>query len=269
MGEGVSLTKGVSHIGEQPLAENLVKPTVAAAVAAMPELPVRKNGVFHHPDDWTAEEDEAIAQGLRGQIPLYLIASRVHCERHALTRHIEATPELRQLRIDCMEARLDNAEYQADRLVTAGNPTMIMFTLERQGRKRGWGQQEETAGQKEESRIVMGLIPEGEVKEAEATIAGLKADGTIPEAEAEAALAAATDPMAAAIAAQAAADSVLGQDGVPNSEQPSQPTEVEAAHVSKPPYADEGEPVPQAFDDGGYDDPEMAFAGGEDSPFNM
>ena len=267
MGEGVSMTKGVSHIGEKKPPENKLKEHLVAAAQTIPTLPYRKGGIFEHPNDWTDEENEVIAAGLRAMLPLWAIGEKVHCERHALAKHIEDHPALRQLRIDCRESFIDAAEYQAYRLIQAGNPTMTMFALERQGKKRGWGQQDEAQGQKEESRIVMGLIPEDEVKGAEETIAGLRADGTIPESEVDAELAAATDPMAAAIAAQAAADSVLGQ--VEQAETSQTPPEVEATHVSQPPYAEEGDVVPQTFDDGGYDDPEMAFAGGEDSPFNL
>lgn len=265
MGEGVSMTKGVSHIGETKPPENKLKDHLVAAAAAIPTLPYRKNGIFSHPPDWTEEENEVIAAGLRAMLPLWAIGEKVHCERHALARHIEDDPGLRQLKIDCRESFLDTAEYQAYRLIQAGNPTMTMFALERQGKKRGWGQQDEMQGQKEESRIVMGLIPEGEVKEAEATIAGLKADGTIPEGE----ISAATDPMTAAIEAQAAADSALEHLEKMENGTSQQPEEVRAESVSAPPYAEDGEQMPQTFDDGGYDDPEMAFDDGGNSPFNL
>lgn len=289
MGEnGVSLTSGVSHIGEKKELTRGTLPgtsaTVAATAAAIPALPYRENGIFRHPNNWTEEEDETIAAGLRGGLPLHVIGQKVHCERHTLAKHIEETPELRQLRIDCMEARIDNAEYQADRLVQAGNPTMIMFTLERQGRKRGWGVQEEKEVEKDESRIVMGMIPELEVGAAEDKIEEIK-----NQTEQLAVSAAGgenkvfeSDPMKAGLEAQAALDSTLGilreqQDGGEpvgrRDDEPSE-TKLNPDRVSPPPYQQQEQQDAsrqsmrqqspwESADEGGFsDDPMTAFDDG-------
>lgn len=245
---------------------------VAEAVRTIPQLPVRKGGVFHHPDDWTEEEDEVIAAGIRANLPLNVIGIKVNCERHALVKHIENTPGLKQLKQDCREARIDQAEFQADRLVQAGNPSMIMFTLERLGRDRGWGQQDVNQKTEEESRIVFGEIPDEDVKKADAVLAKI-AEQTQSENKVFE-----SDPMKAEREAQAIDDGTqqftgtqLDANGNPVVDGTSQdhgvrPIQVEGTSGPAP-YDDGGEPAPD-FNEGAFtDDPEAAFADGGDSPF--
>lgn len=241
---------------------------VAEAARTIPQLPVRKGGIFHHPPDWTEEEDEVIAAGLRANLPLSVIGIKVNCERHALARHIDSDPGLRQLKLDCRESRIDQAEFQADRLVQAGNPSMIMFTLERLGRDRGWGQQEASQKTDEESRIVFGEIPEEDVKKADEVLAKIAEQsnaGKVFE----------SNPAKAEREAQEIDDgarqfvgTTLDADGNPVAEGASPASEPETVHASVGPAPYDDGYVDGGFDGGGFpDDPDSAFAGGEDLSF--
>lgn len=256
-----------------------VRETVAEAAKRIPQLPVRKGGVFRHPSTWTEEEDEVIAAGLRANIPLNVIGHKVNCERACLAKHIENTPDLRQLKIDCRESRIDQAEYQADRLVQAGNPSMIMFTLERLGKDRGWGLLDVAQKSEDESRIVFGEIPEEEVGKAEAILAKIAEQARKDENKVFE-----SDPLKAEMDAEAIANGSkpfigtnLDADGnvIPDGQVGGSPSHgnmeipAESVTASPPPYGDEGfgdEPMPN-FDGGSFDDPNFAFDDGGDSPF--
>lgn len=153
------------------------RPTVAGAVRQMStRMPaVKPKGVFRHPAEWEQEELDFIADCLKQNIPIYTIANMVHCERHTLSKLIESRPELLQLKEDKYENLLDEAEYQADRLMKAGNSAIVIHVLNTLGRKRGWGE-EESPHQPNEDRIVMGLIPEDEVAEADGKMRELQKD---------------------------------------------------------------------------------------------
>lgn len=258
----------------------MVRETVAEAAKRIPQLPVRKGGVFRHPSTWTEEEDEVIAAGLRANLPLSVIGHKVNCERVCLAKHIENSPDLRQLKIDCRESRIDQAEYQADRLVQAGNPAMIMFTLERLGKERGWGQQDVAQKSEDESRIVFGEIPDVEVGKADAILAKIaeqsrsdetkvfESDPLKAEREAEA-IADGSKPF---VGTNLDADGNVIPDGAAGTPDGSGSVEVpvDSAKVSPPPYGGGGfgddEPMPD-FGGGSFDDPDFAFADGADSPF--
>lgn len=146
-----------------------MRPTVARAVRSLRErMPnLRPNGIFQHPNDWTDEEIAFIADSLKMNVPLYTIANMVHCERHTLSRLVKSRPELQQLMDDKYENLLDEAEYQADRLMKAGNASIVIHVLQTLGRKRGWAEDGQSGGGADDSRVVMGLIPEAEVEKAE------------------------------------------------------------------------------------------------------
>lgn len=180
--QGIPTRNEVDKTGETEIIDGrpvAMKPSVAKAVRGLRErMPkVRPTGIFHHPSDWEQEELDFIADCLKQNIPIYTIANMVHCERHTLSKVIERTPELRQLREDKYENLLDEAEYQADRLMKAGNSSLVMYVLQTLGRKRGWVSEDEVGnGEKEESKIVMGIIPEGEVRAAEAKVEEARAE---------------------------------------------------------------------------------------------
>lgn len=144
--------------------------------------------IFRH-TKFTHEEDEVIATSLLAGVPLYLIAAKLHTSRSNLSKHIKESKLLSQAYEDRDEALIDHAEYQAKRRVDAGDPAMIMFWLERKGRLRGWGTQEIAKVEEDDSRIVIGEIPEGmlgaadaAVKEAEAEV-GMRLDNAGHRAE--------------------------------------------------------------------------------------
>lgn len=147
-----------------------MRPSVASAVRGLRErMPsIRPNGIFRHPSDWTQEELDFIADALKQNVPVYTIANMVHCERHTLSQLIHSRPELKQLLEDKYENLLDEAEYQADRLMKAGNSSIVIYVLQTLGRKRGWAEGAEGSGDEKEGRIVMGVIPDEEVAKAAA-----------------------------------------------------------------------------------------------------
>lgn len=162
---------GERTVSEEGLAE--MKPSVARAVRSLRDrMPaVRPNGIFRHPADWTQEEIDFIADCLKQNIPIYTIANMVHCEKHTLSTMIAKNPELNQLKLEKYENLLDEAEYQADRLMKQGNSSLVIYVLQTLGRKRGWSSDGAGDGDKDDgSRIVMGVIPDEDVKQAEAKI---------------------------------------------------------------------------------------------------
>lgn len=152
----------------------MMRPSVASAVREMrSRAPMRAaNGIFVHPPQCTEEEEKFIADCLKRNIPLYTIAAMIHCERSFLSRYIRKHPELLALKEEQAENIVDEAEYQLDRLNRAGNASTIIFTLQTKGRKRGWTTEDisEGEGGRESDRIVMGIIPDDEVKAAEEKI---------------------------------------------------------------------------------------------------
>ena len=140
---------------------------------------------FRHTSEFTEEEDALIMNGLLAHLPVYLIAAKVHCSRGILSKHIKESKLLQSVWEDREESMLDHVEFQAKRLIDSGNPAMIMYWLDHKGKSRGWGEQDTTEVGEDESRIVIGEIPEDEVERAEREIAengrqigvGIDADG--------------------------------------------------------------------------------------------
>ena len=247
----------VSTVGMREPGYNLLRYEAIDALKRV-NLPVRKGGLFKHPKDWTEQEDEAIIELLRAQVPLYVIANKVHAERRCLVKHIEETPWLRELREDMDEAALDAAEYQMGRLITQGNPTMIMWFLDQKGAKRGYGpkgmQMSEESGSGQ--RIVMGTISAEEVEEAEKLVketTGRLPDGTVPS----------STGFEVEDAAKEAMDKAQGVEGFPEGEEGESGHERAAKTPEVPPFA---------MATGGqmaFADADAMFADGEYSPFGM
>lgn len=152
--------------------EVTVHQSVAAAVreARRHAPPLRGNGIFQHPVDWTQEEMDFIVDSLKKHIPIYVIAQNVHCERHTLSKLISNTPELRQLREDVYEDLWDETIYQTDRLMKTGNASVVLAMWDRLGARHGFGPTGSDGGGKgggQVERIVMGVIPQEEVDAAE------------------------------------------------------------------------------------------------------
>ena len=238
-----------------------MKPRVATAVQGLRErMPnIRPNGVFRHPPDWTQEELDFIADCLKQNVPLYTIANMVHCERSCLSRLIKKTPELAELKENQHENILDEAEYQADRLAKSGNASIVMFILQTLGKKRGWSTTDMESGNKDDdSRIVMGVIPDADVKKANEDIQKIREE-TEKKMNPGGVM---TDPMAMAAIEETVKTEVAEQIKA------STPKAIDVGDVkvSEPPYS-------EGYGDGGYSgnyeidsDP---WAAGADSMFSQ
>lgn len=154
-----------SHVGEQAPSVNEAPSDLLKGNEEMVQMERRPEGIFNHPSDFTQAEDENIAKGLLAHLPLYVMATKMNCCKRLLSNHIKETPWLAELLNQRDENILETAEYQAYRLADAGNPSMIMFILERKGKHRGWGVQDEAEGGDETGGILMGLIPEEEIED--------------------------------------------------------------------------------------------------------
>ena len=125
---------------------------------------------YNHPQDLSDKEIVIVVEGLRNHVPLYAIARKIKCSRSWLGNKIKADPYLAETFADAREAYVDNLEVQAKRLIDQGNAAMIMFGLERLGKHRGWGQTDEDENREDDSRLVIGAIPEGMLADADAEI---------------------------------------------------------------------------------------------------
>ena len=242
--------------------ERMIKerPGVGAAVQELrqraPKL--KGNGIFRHPSEFDENEINFIVDCLKANVPEYMIANMVHCERHLIRKLIERTPELKELKEQKYENILDSAEYQADQLIKQGNSAMIIFTLQTLGRKRGWSTDDVGAGGGEdEDRVVMGLIPEEEVSAAEAARAELAASDEAEAAKRKAAREGEPDPLQMALTEEAV------QSEVERRVEERRPESIEADAVSEPPYGGGG------YGDGAVEAPADAdpWASGADSMF--
>lgn len=171
---GSNKVSKVGSVPEDKLEEMGVMPVSEAL--SVKKLPRSKKGLFRHPPTWTEEEDLLIIDLMKHHIPLHIIAEKVNAERHCLSKHIKEMAELAMLKEDMQEAKLDIAESQLQRLIMQGNVTALMYFLEKQGRSRGYGDNPEEKKEGGGSdRIVMGIIPDEDVKDAETFIEKMKA----------------------------------------------------------------------------------------------
>ena len=252
-------------------ANPMMRPSVARAVREMrSQAPMRAaNGIFKHPSECTEEEYNFIADCLKRNIPLYTIAGMIHCERSFLSRYIHKHPELLELKEEQGENIVDEAEYQLDRLNRAGNASTIIFTLQTKGRKRGWTTEDITGdgGGQETERIVMGVIPDEAVKEAEKEIE--KVTGAKPNPGGVM-----TDPMALAAMEQMGKEVKQYVDDAVEAAKP-KAIDADAVETSEAPYAGDST-VEAGMEYGangfGAANPDMGaeadpWAEGGDSPF--
>ena len=212
------------------------KPRVAEAVRRLRDRQpaIRGNGLFRHPSDWTEDEMNYIIDSLKANVPLHVIAKLVHCESHTLSSLIAKTPELKRLKEEQKANMLANAVFQADRLVQQGNAAMIMYVIDKLGGAEWNGGGDGDGGEGGSSRIVMGEIPDSEVKAAEEKVqAAQKSNGG----------AVVTDPMAMAMMQETVKEEVA------KAVEAATPETVEAEVVSEPPYA-RGESVVDAANEG-------------------
>lgn len=244
-----------------------MRPSVARAVREMSaKAPMQAaNGIFKHPPQCTEEEENFIADCLKKNIPLYVIAGMIHCEKQFLSRYIRNHPDLLALKEEQSENIVDEAEYQLDRLNRAGNASTIIFTLQTKGRKRGWTTEDvsgEGGGEKVE-RIVMGVIPDEEVKAADEVVE--KVRGTpLPNPGGVM-----TDPMAVAAMEQMKQEVKEIVEEAVDAAKP-EAIDAESVDVGEAPYAEDSQYGPMGF---GAVNPSMdgadPWADGADSPFSM
>lgn len=246
-------------------ANPLMRPSVARSVREMRvQAPMRAaNGIFRHPSECTEQEHNFIADCLKRNIPLYTIAGMIHCERSFLSRYIHKHPELLELKEEQGENIVDEAEYQLDRLNRAGNASTIIFTLQTKGRKRGWTTEDVSGGEggQETERIVMGVIPDEAVKEAEEEIEKVRGAKPNPGGVM-------TDPMSIAAAEQLQKEVKEQIDEAVEAAKP-QAIDAESVEVGAAPYAGDMEYGANGF---GVANPAMGadgdpWAEGGDSPF--
>lgn len=273
----------VKEIGA-PRATNFntkISESALEAAKNIPQLPVAPNGIFRHPNTWTDEENAIIARGIKAHLPLQVIGTKVNCERSTLSKHIKNTPELIALFEDAKEDFVDRAEYQIDRLMQAGNAAAVMFTLERMGRKRGWGQQEYVEQKGEDDIIQFTPIPESEIQRADTIrkeMGAVEDDqivvGAIPTEETKVFE---SNPIKQEIALERMADEIAAQ----KESEVKNPKLVDSVRTSPPPYEEKPQPMQtqQPVDDDvwGEDGFEQTlnsqnpgdddFSGGEFSPF--
>ncbi len=254
-------------LGEEDPQNPMMRPSVARAVRDMrSRAPLRAaNGIFKHPSECTEEERNFIADCLKQNIPLYTIAGMIHCERQFLSRYLQKHPELQQLKDEQSENIVDEAEFQLDRLNRAGNASTIIFTLQTKGRKRGWTTEDlsEGNGGGETERIVMGIIPDEAVKEAEEKVAAARGDekplnpGGVM-----------VDPMMLATMEQMKKDVAEKVEEAVEAAKP-QAIEADAVEVGGAPYdgADGGADGGDFGYIGGRQDSGDPWASGADSPF--
>lgn len=242
-----------------------MRPSVASAVREMSSRApmMAANGIFRHPSECTQEEQNFIADCLKKNIPLYVIAGMIHCEKQFLSRYIRNHPDLLALKDEQSDNIVDEAEYQLDRLNRAGNASTIIFTLQTKGRKRGWTTEDlpEGGGGEKVERIVMGVIPDEAVKDAEDRIEKARSE-PLPNPGGVM-----TDPISVAAMEQMKKE-VL--EAVDEAVERSKPKAIEAddIEVGGPSYSDDSRYGAMGF---GVSNPSMEgadpWATGADSPF--
>lgn len=273
-GEGIEIKRAMPTISERRREE------VREYVKRMRPMPIRDKGALRHPSDFNEEEMEVISDSLRNMVPIHVIANHLHCSRKFLGEYINKHEELRELKAEQKENLYETAVFQADKLAKQGNASIIMFILERLGKDKGWSQTESSdGGGADEGRIVMGVIPDNEVAEANAFVASIagKEQNKVFE----------SDPMKAEREAQLAADEEASAKAAREAAESYIPKPVQEVKASPAPYKNPSVPAHQpqtvseqieveAIDNygtipgaGGYvggadDDP---FASGADSMF--
>ena len=249
-------------------AGEMMRPSVARSVSEMRErAPIMAaNGIFRHPSECTQEEQNFIADCLKKNIPLYTIAALIHCERSFLSRYIRKHPELQALKDEQPENMVEEAEYQLDRLNRAGNASTIIFTLQTKGRKRGWTTEDlpSEGGEANQPRIVMGVIPDEAVKEAEEKIE--KVTGSKPNPGGVM-----TDPLALAAMEQMGKEVKEYVDAAVEAAKP-EAVDADSVEVGAAPYAEQPVDLETQYGPNGFGAANPSMGGdpwseGADSPF--
>lgn len=263
-GEGTEVKRIVPTISERRREE------VREYVKKMRPMPVRDKGALRHPSDFNAAELEVISDSLRNMVPIHVIANHLHCSRKFLGEYINKHEELRELKMEQKENLYETAVFQADKLAKQGNASIIMFILERLGKDKGWSQNESSeGGGGDEGKIIMGVIPDDVVSEADAFVANItgKEQNKVFE----------SDPMKAEMKAQLAQDEEKAAKGMRIDAESYIPKQVQNVKTSPAPY--ESQPAPkqqqslteqievEAIDDYGTIPGAGAYSGNDYDPY--
>lgn len=229
------------------------------AARSIPTAKVAINGIFRHPPEFTEEEWDIIVAGLRAHLPLTAIATKVHCERHFLSKKIQENKEVTQLLLDAKEGIIDETEYQLIKAARSGSMSAIIYILDHLGQHRGYGEQQDQKSLGEDVQITFGEISQADLASAQQQIAEANKKVT-PTLAGE--LAAMEIPKPAS-----AQELAMAEDMVKAIEKATEqkPVELPQPTVTPPPYA-------QNYDDPNkekYDFLENAFSEGGDSPFSI
>lgn len=239
------------------------------AQKAVPTAKVAINGIFKHPPEFTEEEWGIIVQGLKTGLPLYSIASRVHCERHFLARKIAEVEEVAQVALDAREMQLDIAEMQLNKAIMTGSLAAIMYFLDHHGQKRGYGEQQEKHSDAEDVHITFGEISQADIAEGNRIVAEAQKKVTPTLAGELAAMEEKGIPIPSSASPQdlAAAEDMLKaiNASMPSPLPSSAPTidVTPQGSASPPPYVSQQDAQKEAH----YDFLENAFSEGGESPF--
>lgn len=127
-----------------------------------------KRKPFNH--KLSEDDHPQIKKELAEQVPIYVIAKHVGCDRHVLADYIKANDELLVAQNDREEAFKDTVEYELRRkIVVDKNLNAIMFYADRKMRDRGYGEHIETEEKGGiEGTVVFGEIPESELPSTDA-----------------------------------------------------------------------------------------------------
>ena len=222
----------------------------------IPNAPIAPNGLFKHPPNFTNEEWNIIIDGIQHFLPLYMIARKVNCSRHFLSRKIAEVPEIAQMVVDARQGIVDIAETQLLKYAQQGSVAATIHILDHLGVDRGWGQQgDPNKGQTEDVQITFGEISKADLEEAKHTIeeANKKVTPTLAGELAQIEV-----PKSAS-----AQDLAFAEDMVKSIEKATEPkaTNLPSPVVSPPPYQKSPE------ENSKYDFLETAFSEGGESPF--
>ena len=118
---------------------------------------------FRHSSTFTDQEDKIIAAGIVSGVALYKVAQSIHCSYQTMKEHIEKTPALLDLLKEEILREQQDLEEAIRDCVKARVPAVLMWKAERiLPEKYGAERRPE---EEDDTRIVIGAIPEDEIKE--------------------------------------------------------------------------------------------------------
>ena len=127
------------------------------------------NTMFRHPSTFTPDEDKLIAAEIYNRKPLYKIAAILRCSFTLLRKHIDNTPALMEVAYTAREREKMDVEQGLDELVQMRHAGVLMWKAEKlMPEKYG---KEVKMEEEDDTRIIIGAIPESDLQEADAILA--------------------------------------------------------------------------------------------------